>query len=210
MKVLLINGSPNEKGCTYTALSEIAKTLNAEGIESEIYHIGKEPIASCRACRACAKLGRCVIEDKVNELGARVAEFDGYIVGSPVHYASASGGITAFMDRLFFSDSMAGKKSFMHKPGAAVASARRAGTTATLDQLNKYFQISQMPVISGRYWNMVHGSNPEQVVLDEEGMQNMRILARNFAWHLKCREIAEKNGLKPPVMEDVIHTNYIR
>lgn len=210
MKVLLINGSPNEKGCTYTALNEIAKVLGEENIESEIFHIGQEPIASCKACRACAKLGCCVIDDKVNELGQKVSEFDGYIIGSPVHYASASGGITAFMDRLFFADSMSGKKSFKHKPGAAIVSARRAGTTAALDQLNKYFQISQMPIVSGRYWNMVHGSNPEQVILDEEGMQNMRILARNFAWHLKCREIAEKNGILPPETEDVVYTNFIR
>ena len=159
MKVLLINGSPNEKGCTYTALNEIAHTLNAEGIETEIYHIGKDPIAPCRACRACRKIGRCVIKDKVNDFVEYAREFDGYIIGSPVHYGSASGVLVPFLDRAFFVDYMSGHDSFKHKPGSAIVSARRAGTTATLDQLNKYFQINQMPIISGRYWNMVHFKN---------------------------------------------------
>lgn len=210
MKVLLINGSPNEKGCTYTALAEIAKTLNGEGIETEIYYIGKDPIAPCRACRACAKIGHCVINDKVNEFLNIIGDFDGYIIGSPVHYASASGGVVPFLDRAFFADYASGRGSFKHKPGSAIVSARRAGTTATIDQLNKYFQINQMPVISGRYWNMVHGQNPDEVKKDEEGMQNMRILARNFAYHLKCKEAAQKAGVVPPIDEEVIYTNFIR
>ena len=210
MKVVLINGSPKENGCTFTALSEIAKTLNSEGIETEIYNIGKDQIAHCKDCRACAKLNRCVINDKVNDFLAHAKDFDGFIIGSPVHYASASGGITAFLDRVFFVDSMSGRNSFIHKPGSAIVSARRAGTTAAIDQLNKYFQINQMPIISGRYWNMVHGTSPDEVVKDEEGMQNMRILARNMAYHLKCKEAAAKAGINPPEKEQTIYTNFIR
>ena len=210
MKVLLINGSPHKNGCTYTALEEIAKTLKEEGIDSEIYQVGTD-IESCRGCYACGNLGRCVINDRVNEFVDYAKDFDGFIIGSPVHYASACGGVTAFMDRAFFSCSKAGKiETFLHKPGAAIASARRAGTTATLDQLNKYFTITQMPIISGRYWNMVHGANPEQVKQDLEGMQNMRILARNMAWHLKCKEAGEKLGVPMPKTEEVTFTNFIR
>lgn len=210
MKVLLINGSPNEKGCTYTALKEMADTFNQEGIESEIYYIGKDPIAPCRACRACGKIGHCVINDKVNEFVEYARNFDGYVIGSPVHYSSASGVIVPFLDRAFFVDFMSGHNSFIHKPATAIVSARRAGTTATLDQLNKYFQINQMPVMSGRYWNMVHGATPDEVVQDKEGMQNMRILARNMAYFLKCKELATKAGLEPPKTEEVEYTNFIR
>lgn len=210
MKVLLINGSPNEKGCTYTALKEMSDTLKQEGIESEIYYIGKDPIAPCRACRACGKIGHCVINDKVNDFVEYARNFDGYVIGSPVHYGSASGVIVPFLDRAFFVDFMSGHNSFIHKPATAIVSARRAGTTATLDQLNKYFQINQMPVISGRYWNMVHGATPDEVVQDKEGMQNMRILARNMAYFLKCKELATKAGLEPPKMEEVEYTNFIR
>lgn len=210
MNVLLINGSPNEKGCTYTALDEIAATLEQEEIGAEIYFIGREPIAPCRACRACAKTGHCVIGDKINDFVEYARDFDGYIIGSPVHYGSAAGVIAPFLDRAFFVDFMSGHNSFIHKPASAVVSARRAGTTATLDQLNKYFQINQMPIISGRYWNMVHGANPEEVKKDEEGMQNMRILARNMAYHLKCKEAAQKAGIVPPKQEHVIFTNFIR
>lgn len=210
MKVLLINGSPNKNGCTYTALNEIVLTLNLEGIETEIYHIGKDPIAPCRACRACGKIGRCVINDKVNDFVEYARKFDGYVIGSPVHYGSAAGSIIPFLDRAFFIDFMSGQNSFIHKPGTAIVSARRAGTTATIDQLNKYFQINQMPVISGRYWNMVHGANPDEVKKDEEGMQNMRILARNMAYHLKCKEAAHKAGINPPSTEEVVFTNFIR
>lgn len=210
MKVLLINGSPNKNGCTFTALNVIALTLNYEGIQTEIYHIGKDPIAPCRACRACGKLGHCVINDKVNEFVEYARNFDGYVIGSPVHYGSASGSIVPFLDRAFFVDFMSGHNSFINKPGTAIVSARRAGTTATLDQLNKYFQINQMPIISGRYWNMVHGANPDEVKQDLEGMQNMRILARNMAYHLKCKELAQKAGLEVPKQEEVTFTNFIR
>lgn len=211
MKILLFNGSPHPNGCTYTALAEIAKTLKEEGVESEIYQIGTGAITPCRACGACAKLGKCVASgDDVNNFVERAKGFDGFIFGSPVHYAAAAGGITAFLDRAFFVNAMCGKKAFEHKPASAIVSARRAGTTAALEQLNKYMTISQMPLISGRYWNMVHGRTPDEARQDLEGMQNMRFLARNMAWHLKCREAAEKLGVKPPEQEDVVLTNFIR
>ena len=209
LKVLLFNGSPHKEGCTYTALKGIADTLQEEGVESEIYHIGQQPIESCRACGACTNLGKCVINDKVNEFVALAEKYDGYIIGSPVHYASSSGATVAFLDRAFYSASRSGKKIFPHKPGAAIASARRAGTTATLDQLNKYFTINQMILVSGRYWNMVHGKTPDEVKQDLEGMQNMRFLARNFAWVLKCIENGKNSKLLPPIQEEVIYTNFI-
>ena len=160
----------------------------------------------------CKKLGKCVVnDDGVNDFVDYAADFDGFVFGSPVHYASASGAITAFLDKVFVSAFKSGRGDiFRHKPGAAIASARRAGTTATLDQLNKYMSISEMPIISGRYWNMVHGGKPDDVKQDLEGMQNMRILARNFAWHLKCREAAEKAGVKLPEREEIVSTNFIR
>ncbi len=211
MKVLLFNGSPHKNGCTYTALEEVANTLEEEGIESEIYQIGTGSITPCKACYACAKLGKCIInDDDVNNFVEYAKGFDGYIFGSPVHYGSACGGITAFLDRAFFVSFRSRKGVFEHKPAAAIASARRAGTTATLDQLNKYFTISQMPVISGRYWNMVHGATADEVKQDLEGMQNMRILARNMAWHLKCREAGEKAGIPMPKKEETVFTNFIR
>ena len=209
MKVLLVNGSPHEKGCTYTALSVVAETLNAEGIETEIFHIGAEPISGCRGCGACRKqkLGKCVVDDIVNVFGEKAKEADGFIFGSPVHYASAAGSLLAFMDRFFYS---AGKDTLRLKPAAAVASARRAGTTATLDILNKYFTISEMPVVSSRYWNMVHGSRPEDVYMDEEGMAVMRTLGRNMAFLLKALEAAKSAGVELPEQEPNVRTNFIR
>lgn len=207
MKVILVNGSPRKNGCTFTALSEVARTLNEEGVETEIFNLGAEPISGCRACRACAKIGKCVIDDLVNEFNRKAAEADGFIFGSPVHYAAASGSLTSFMDRAFFS----GKGIYAFKPAACVLSARRAGTTAAFDQINKYFTISQMPVISSRYWNMVHGSEPEDVLKDEEGMQVMRMLARNMAWFLRLREAGDKAGIALPEQEEKINfTNFIR
>ncbi len=211
MKVLLFNGSPHKNGCTYTALEEISKTLTEEGIESEIYQIGIKSLTPCRGCFACAKIGRCVInDDDVNNFVEKCKEFDGFVFGSPVHYGSADGGITAFLDRAFFVNFTGGKKVFEHKPGAAIVSARRAGTTAALDQLNKYFAITEMPMISGRYWNMVHGHTPDDVKQDLEGMQNMRILARNMAWFLKLKEAGQKAGIEMPKQEEIVHTNFIR
>ena len=211
MKVLLFNGSPHKVGCTYTALKEIEKILKEEGIDSEIYQIGIDPVSPCRACYACGKLGKCAIDDRVNDFVEYASNFDGFIFGSPVHYASACGGITAFLDRAFFIAAHSGRGYiFSHKPGAAIVSARRAGTTAALDQLNKYFTISQMPIISGRYWNMVHGAKAEEVLEDKEGMQNMRILARNMAWYLKCIEAGKKVGIPMPKQEESVRTNFIR
>ncbi len=210
MKVLLVNGSPHGKGCTYTALSEVAKTLNEEGIDTEIYWIGAEPLAGCIACGSCAKTGRCVFDDNVNDFRDKAQDADGFIFGTPVHYAAAGGAITSFMDRLFYSDMLGRHHSFYLKPAAAVVSARRAGTTATFDQLNKYFTISEMPVISSRYWNMVHGTTPEDVKKDLEGLQTMRILARNMAWFLRCKEAGRAAGVQLPTREKIAFTNFIR
>lgn len=211
MKVMLFNGSPKEKGCTYTALCEIAKTLQEEGIESQIFHVGNDPIGSCKGCQACAKLGKCIFDDKVNDFVELMRNCDALVIGSPVHYAAATGATTAFLDRAFYSSARSPQGSaFERKAGFAIASARRAGTTTTLDQLNKYFLITQMPIISGRYWNMVHGNTPDEVVQDLEGMQNLRVLARNMAWYLKCNELALKSGLTPPQKEEVVRTNFIR
>jgi multimeric flavodoxin WrbA len=210
MKVLLINGSPHAQGCTYTALEEIGETLRAEGIGTESFWIGTKPLAGCIACASCKKTGRCAFDDAVNEFLAIAGDFDGFVFGSPVHYAAASGAITAFMDRVFYADLCSGKQSFYLKPAAAVLSARRAGTTAAFDQLNKYFTISEMPVISSRYWNMVHGAVPEEVKKDAEGLQTMRILARNMAWFLKCKEAGVKAGVSFPQREKTVFTNFIR
>ncbi len=210
MKVLLVNGSPHKKGCTWTALNEVAKTLNEEGIETEIFWIGIKPLAGCTACKSCAKTGRCVFDDTVNDFLEIAKDADGFIFGSPVHYASASGAITSFMDRVFYTDMQAGRQTFSLKPAAAVVSARRAGTTATFDQLNKYFTISEMPIISSRYWNMVHGAQPEDVEKDLEGLQIMRFLARNMAFFLKCKEAGLRAGVKLPVQEKTVFTNFVR
>lgn len=203
--VLLVNGSPNAQGCTHTALAEMAHTLNAEGIDTQILHIGNKDIRGCIACGRCAELGRCVFDDPVNQAAPLLQTADGLVVGSPVYYASANGTLTNFLDRLFFSTPF--PKRF--KVGAAVCSARRGGTTATFDQLNKYFTISEMPVASGRYWNMVHGNTPDQVLQDTEGLQNMRILARNMAFLIRAiRAERSRNGL--PTEEETVYTNFIR
>lgn len=208
MKVLLVNGSPNEKGCTYTALSEIAKTLENNGVETEIFHIGNKPVRGCIGCGGCKKSenGHCVFDDDiVNQLADKVKEADGYVFGSPVFYASPNGAMLAVMDRLFYS---AGKY-MQYKPAACIASARRAGTTATYDQLNKYLGISQMPIVSSFYWNMVHGNTPEEVEQDAEGLATMRQLGRNMAFFLKCIESGKKEGLVPEE-EPKIAFNFIR
>ncbi len=209
MKVLLVNGSPHKDGCTYTALAEVAATLHSEGIETEIFWIGASPIPGCAACLQCQTKGSCIYNDKVNEFLNLAKNADGFVFGSPVHYASAGGAITAFMDRVFYSDGVGGQNSFYLKPAAAVVSARRAGTTATFDQMNKYFTLSQMPVISSQYWNMVHGATPEDVTKDLEGLQTMRTLGRNMAWFLKCKEAGLKAGVQLPKREERIFTNFI-
>lgn len=209
MKVLLVNGSPHEKGCTYTALTEIANTLEEDGIGTDIFWIGNKPLSGCIACRTCVDKKKCVFEDRVNDFLGIADSADGFVFGSPVHYASATGAITSFMDRAFYADRLSGRNSFYLKPAVAIVSARRAGTTATFDQLNKYFTISEMPVISSRYWNMVHGATPEDVKKDLEGLQIMRVLARNMAWFLKCKEAGRKAGVEFPVKEETIYTNFI-
>lgn len=211
MKVLLVNGSPHENGCTYTALKEVEKTLIEEGIETEMFWIGNKPISGCIGCYACRNIGKCVINDIVNSFVEKAKDYDGFIFGTPVHYAGMSGLMTSFMDRVFYSTGNGGKNSyFRYKPVASVISARRAGTTATYDQINKYFGISQMPIISTRYWNMVHGAKPEDVEKDEEGMQSMRFLARNMAYFLKCIEAGREKGIEEPKREKVVLTNFIR
>ncbi len=206
MKVLLVNGSPREKGCTYTALNEIKTVLEQQGINAEIFHI-KKVFTGCKACLYCRKHGKCVVdEDDVNIFIEKAKEADGFVFGSPVHYASASGNISSFLDRCFYSN----KSVFEYKPGAAIVSCRRAGSTAAFEQLNKYFTITNMPVVSSNYWNMVHGAKPEDVLKDEEGMQTMRNLGLNMAWILKCLEIGKKNGIALPKAEERIYTNFIR
>ena len=205
MKVLLINGSPKAERCTFTALSEVAKTLEAEEIETEIVHIGNQSIRGCIDCRACKKNGKCVFNDIVNEVAPKFAECDGLVVGTPVYYASANGNLISFLDRLFFSTPF--NKSM--KVGAAVVSARRGGCSATFDQINKYFTICGMPVAGSQYWNSVHGNTAEEVLQDAEGLQTMRTLARNMAFLIKSIALGkEKYGL--PAKEEAVKTNFIR
>jgi len=196
MKVILINGSPNENGCTYTALTEVAGALKSESIDTEFFWIGNKPISGCLACAACADTGRCHIDDIVNEFRKIAVGADGFIFGSPVYYASANGSLISFMDRVFFSETLGNDcKTFNMKPAAAIVSARRAGTTAALDQINKYFAFAQMPVVSSCYWNMVHGMSPEDVLKDEEGLRIMRVLGGNMAYLLKCIDAGKKAGV---------------
>ena len=205
MKVLMINGSPNREGCTYTALSEVAKTLGKHEIESEIVHVGNKDIRGCIGCRKCKETGKCVFNDLVNQVAPKFAECDGIVIGSPVYFASANGTLVSFIDRLFYSTSV--DKTM--KVGAAVVSARRGGCSATFDELNKYFTISGMPVASSQYWNSVHGYTPEQVRQDEEGMQVMRTLGNNMAFLMKSIALGkEKFGL--PQKEEHLFTNFIR
>ncbi len=206
MKVILVNGSPHEKGCTYTALKEVEESLNKNGIETEIFWIGNKPIAGCLGCGNCLKTGECFVKDKVNEFLEKVPKTDGFVFGTPVHFAASSGMLSSFMDRAFY-----GRRNlFSNKPAASVASCRRGGATATLDEINKYFGISNMPIVSSQYWNMVHGTTPEEVKQDEEGMQTMRTLANNMAWLLKSIEAGKKQGLELPKNENIISTNFIR
>jgi len=206
MKVLLVNGSPHVRGCTYTALKEVAGALEAEGIETEILQVGSKGVRGCMACGSCARTGKCIIDDIVNEALEKAKEADGFIFGSPVYYASANGTMVSFMDRLFY----AGSDEFAYKPGACIVSARRGGTTAAFDQLNKYLTISHMPVVSSRYWNMVHGNTPAEVKQDEEGLMVMRMLGRNMAWMIKCIEAGKKEGIDYPTPEPRVATNFIR
>ena len=205
MKALLINGSPHANGCTFTALSIVAEELQKNGIETEIVHIGNKDIRGCIACGKCAELGRCVFNDMVNEVAPKFEQADGLVVGSPVYYAGPNGTLTNLLDRLFFSTPFDKRM----KVGAAVVSARRGGTTAAFDRLNKYFTISEMPIASSRYWSMVHGHSAEDVMQDEEGVQIMRILGRNMAFLMRAIAAErERNGL--PEKEVTKYTNFIR
>ena len=206
MKVILVNGSPKEKGCTYTALKEVEKQLNKNDIETEIFWIGNKPISGCLGCGGCLKTGKCVIDDKVNEFLGKAKEADGFIFGSPVHFAASSGMLSSFMDRVFYGRG----KLFANKVASAVVSCRRGGATAAVDEINKYFLMTNMPIVSSQYWNMVHGNTPEEVLKDEEGMQTMRTLGNNMAWLLKCIKAGKDVGINLPENEDVIRTNFIR
>ncbi len=206
MKVLLINGSGREKGNTYLTLLEVAKALEKEGVETEIFHIGKAPVSGCYGCGQCRKTGKCFMDDVVNAGIEKAKTADGFVFASPVHYAAVSGFLTAFLDRAFY----AGKAAFVYKPGAAVAVCRRGGASATFDQLNKYMTISNMPVVSSQYWNSVHGQKPGEVLEDAEGLQTMRTLGRNMAWLLKCIEAGRQAGIQRPEAEVPVSTNFIR
>lgn len=206
MKALLINGSPHAKGCTYTALTELKRTLEAEGIDVELIHVGHKDIRGCAACRKCAETGKCVFDDVVNEVAPKLAAADAFVIGAPVYFSSPAGGAIAFMDRLFFS-TLAVDKTM--KVGAAVVTCRRGGNTATFDVLNKYFTMTGMPVASSQYWNMVYGGCAEEVAQDAEGLQTMRTLGRNMAFMMKSFQLGrEQFGL--PAKEAPIFTNFHR
>ena len=209
MKVLLINGSPHERGCTYTALAETAKALEECGVETEIAWIGTKPVRGCIACGGCARSGehRCVFDDDVvNGLIEKAVAADGMIVGTPVYYAGANGAILAVLDRMFY----AASALLRFKPAAGISSARRAGTTPAIDQINKYFQINCMPVVSSTYWPMVHGRAAEEAAQDAEGLHTMRTLGRNMAWLLACIEAGRAAGIDTPEIEPKVMTSFIR
>jgi multimeric flavodoxin WrbA len=206
MKVLLINGSPKKNGCTYTALSEVARQLSKHNIETNIFHIGNKPIQGCNNCGKCAKSGYCTFDnDSVNKCIDLAKSADGIVIGSPVYYAAPSGSLCAFLDRMFFMK----EEGYAYKPAAAIVNCRRGGASASFDRLNKYFTISNMPIVSSQYWNATHGLTPEEVRQDLEGMQIMRTLGNNMSWLLKCIELA-KTKIPYPQKEDSISTNFMR
>ena len=206
MKVLLVNGSSRPNGCTNAALCEVERALLEEGIETEQFFIGNKALPDCIACRKCRSgLGRCVFDDEVNEFVKKARQADGFVFGSPVYFAHPSGRLLTFMDRAFYS----GGEAFAYKPAAAVLSARRAGTTASFDVINKYFTILSMPVVSSTYWNHVYGQQPDQVAEDQEGLMTMYNIGKNMAWMLKCLELGKAHGLTHPKNEKVL-TNFIR
>lgn len=205
MKVLLINGSPHSNGNTFTALNEIAKTLKEEEVDSEIISIGAKAVQGCIACRKCAELGRCIFQDELyNSIRKKLDDTDGIIIGSPVYYAGPNGSLCALLDRVFFS---CGAK-LAYKPAASVAVCRRGGASATFDRLNKYFTINNMPVVSSQYWNSVHGRAAGEAEQDAEGLQTMRVLARNMAWLLN--KIHKDGPQYPKPEEKHFFTNFIR
>ena len=207
MRVELVNGSPNRNGSTSLALAEVAKTLEEAGIETHVFWIGPKPVGGCMGCGKCAELGRCVIDDKVNDFRELARAADGFVFGSPVHFASLSGTMTAFMDRVLY----AGNEGLKNKPAACLVSARRAGTTAALDQLLKYPMYANMPIVATRYWPMVHGNAPADVEQDLEGLQIMRQMARNMVWMLQCIQAGSEAGVPLPEHEEArIATNFVR
>lgn len=205
MKVILFNGSPNIHGCTYTALHEIEETLQKNGIETEVFQVGSKNVRGCIGCGKCRESGKCIFDDIVNEAIDKIKEADGVVFGSPVYYASANGTMISFLDRLFY----AASQHLAYKPGAVVVSARRAGTTATYDELNKYLGISNMLIVPAPYWNMVHGNTAEEVKQDREGLYIMRQIGENMTWMLKMLENAKANGIAPSILEKE-RTNFIR
>ena len=207
MKVLLVNGSPHPKGCTYTALQEVAGQLQKEGVESVLLQIGTRPVQDCIACGKCAETGLCVFkDDAVNEAIGLLKECDGLVVGSPVYYGGPTGSLCAFLDRLCFRKAA----PYAGKPAACVVSCRRGGATAAFERLNQFFGMLNMPIVTSQYWNMVHGNTPDQVLQDIEGLQTMRTLAKNMAWLIKCIEAGRKAGIAKPDYEPWTPTNFIR
>jgi multimeric flavodoxin WrbA len=206
MKILLINGSPNEFGCTYTALAEAQTVFEKNGIETEMIYLGKKPVAGCIACGFCRTAGLCAFDDKVNDIIDDLDEIDGIIVGSPVYYAGVSGQITSFLDRLFY----AGSRKVKGKPAAAIVSCRRGGASAAFEIINKYFMMTNMPVVTSQYWNQVHGNTPDEVKKDLEGLQTVRVLAQNMIWLMRSIEAGRAAGVEYPTYEPKQRTNFIR
>lgn len=206
MKVLLINGSPHEHGCTDTALNEVAVTLQKNHVDTEILWLGKQPMPDCIACFQCQTKGVCIFKDIVNETAARMDEFDALVVGSPVYYGGPNGRLTSFLDRLMFSTP---KEKLAGKLAASVVSCRRGGATAAFERLNMYFTMLNMHIVSSQYWNQVHGHTPEEVHQDEEGLQTMRTLGQNIAYLLQAQKAAADSGIAKPDYEPTVYTNFI-
>ncbi len=206
-KVLFINGSPNESGCTAAAMDEMIRVLNESGIETEQLWLGKKAVPDCMACYQCMSAGKCVFNDEVNAIGSRIDEFDGIVVGSPVYYGGPNGRLTSFLDRLFFS---VPDSKFEGKLAASVVSCRRGGASAAFERLNQYFLMSNMHVVGSQYWNQIHGFSAEESKQDLEGLQTMRTLAKNMAWLLKAMEAGDRDGLERPTQEEKTFTSFIR
>lgn len=207
MRVILINGSPHKEGCTYTALKEVADSLEKNGVETEIIWLGIKPISGCIACNHCLQTNnRCFIDDKVNEFLDKVENTDGFVFGSPVHFAAASGALASFLDRVFYGRG----NMFAHKLCASVVSCRRGGATAAFDQINKYALMSNMYVVGSSYWNQIHGTNAQEAKQDLEGLQTMRNLGNNMSYLLKCMELGKKSGIEVPNIQKSEKTNFIR
>lgn len=206
MKVLLLNGSPHEAGCTYTALKECADQLAKRGIGSEMYQLGRREVRACIDCKKCWGVGKCVFDDPVNEVIGKILECDGLVVGAPVYFGGIPGNLKCLLDRVFYD----AKRLYSHKPAAGILSCRRGGAETALDSLNKYFMISSMPVVSSQYWNSVHGDHPEEVLDDLEGMQTVRLLADNMAYLLRCMEAGKAAGIEPYERETRVKTNFYK